>query len=400
MLGGLSGIFYNMVIGFIQPNLPALFLLLAFSTLFSTINFLGDLHENSRFSRKAICYLFLWVGVNYIFALIFLLLIMPKDVSLGSFSRNLFVYCLIATGLPELSANLRIQLGRQSEKALVDLRQYKKKVSDFISQQLTRASIQDRERQLRNLVAYYTGVGRLSKFRTKLKACMANCDLNPESRKILNEISDELETGSQGEKDAQDVLFDAFVKYPENVPYILEMFRDDIEDFEKSPVSRLMLHMHPLVTVQEAREMVKCRITSPGRFLLRTMCRFQRVKLAERLKDAVPDISEDRISEIRNITRSARKRRNSLRLRWSVVVLTVVFLSFVFFSSVGYRHQYTYNYSPAVVGDAVMQLDQNDLSSLAEGSRMLSFEKVPNTVGEKQQVTSADESEISKGGAK
>jgi hypothetical protein len=84
----------------IAPSLPGALLLLVLSVLFSTINFYAELRGRQRSLRPGLRYLVLWIFVNYVFALLFLVLILPDGMSLATISRTLVMYCLVATACP------------------------------------------------------------------------------------------------------------------------------------------------------------------------------------------------------------------------------------------------------------------------------------------------------------
>src|SRR5262245_6644631 len=138
----------------IVPALPGALFLLGLSLLFSTINFYTELRRRQRDLHQAFRYLLVWSFVNYVFALLFLTLIVPDEVSLASVNRTLLMYCLVATALPELSANIRLQLGRSDQRAL-DLYKYKMKVSDLIARRMDRASSRAQSADRAFLEAHY-----------------------------------------------------------------------------------------------------------------------------------------------------------------------------------------------------------------------------------------------------
>ena len=243
----------------VYPALPGVLLLFLFSTFFSAINFYGVLQEGHRSFGKTYRYLFCWVSFNYVFALIFLLLILPDDVSMTSISKPLFVYCLVATSLPELFANVRLQLGQSSR--VLDLYRYKQKLSDIIVKRMEIVSSEEQNHDLRLLQASYAD--RKQQFKTKLRTFILQLGniSDGERSDLLAKIND----GNSEENPVADVLEGS----PGLTSKILSFFREDVEQFRHSPTSRLMSKLIPTVSVHEANNLVSRGITNSRKFIWR-----------------------------------------------------------------------------------------------------------------------------------
>lgn len=175
---------YNFIDNILLPILPGLVVLLVFSTFFSTINFLSGLSEEQQPIRRAYWYLVVWITVNYLLSLMILLLIIPDNVNFGDIDRTFLIYCLLATALPEISSNIRFQMGKTSQS--IDLHKYKEKVSDLISQRLNRATNEERSRALESIVHIFSD--RLADFKQRLNLLSLESDLTPEENSSLMNI--------------------------------------------------------------------------------------------------------------------------------------------------------------------------------------------------------------------
>lgn len=317
-----------MVVNNIIPNWEGFLLLLFLSIIFSSINFFTELPDRNKFNKTVVYYLVLWAMVNYIFALILLILILPPDIELGRISKGLFIYCLVATALPELSANLRLQIG-QSSSGMLDLHKYKARVSQMITKRLERNAFEYQNRLLKNLLNFYTG--RMPEFLKTMKTCSINCDLTDNDKRALDSIIREIEESADGE----DLLMNVLSRNSGPLPIILEMFKKEIEYFENSTVSILMSRLHPLITVIEARKLVNNNIKSVKKFIVSTVFGFQRRRLSRIL-----NIPEDRIMEIRNVTLSEKRRAFNSRFKWAFAVLLIFGFASLFVNALVYTKEY------------------------------------------------------------
>jgi hypothetical protein len=280
----------------IAPSLPGALLLLGLSVLFSMINFYTELRRRQRGLRRAFRYLLLWVSVNYVFALLFLLLILPEGMGLASpMSRALLMYCLVATALPELSANIRLQLGRSDERTL-DLYKYKLRMSDLITERMDRASAQRQSRDRAFLEAHYESQPDefVHRFRVFLQE---------------GELSDAEQTYMHGRMDdpamkSAPAILAAVGGRPALMRKLLDYFADDVERFRESPKARLLTDIRLDPTRDEVHRLVEAGITTARGFLYRTMFEFQRQKLA-----GATHITSQRLRELRVSTHDAWRRR-------------------------------------------------------------------------------------------
>lgn len=302
----------------VAPSLAGALLLLGLSVLFSTINFYTELRRRQRGLRRAFRYLLLWVSVNYVFALLFLVLILPEGMSLASVSRTLLMYCLVATALPELSANIRLQLGRSEERTL-DLYKYKARMSDLIAQRMDRASAQRQSRDRAFLEAHYEG--QPEEFVHRFQVFLQEGDLTEAEQAHMR-----TRTEDPAMKSAHAILA-AVGGRPALMRKLLDYFADDVDRFRESPKARLLTELRLDPTRDEVHRLVEAGITTARGFLYRTMFEFQRQKLG-----GATHITPQRLRALRVSTHDAWRRRRGRRF-WigtaglvgvSVVVLLLV----------------------------------------------------------------------------
>jgi len=317
-----SGNFLTLLSNLVLPNIPGALLLLIMSTFFSSINFFSDNSaKKNRTFRGAGRYFALWVSVNYFFALLILLLILPENVSLESFSRTLFVYCLLATALPELSANIRLQFG-QSDKA-IDLYKYKSQVSGLISDRVATVATKERNDQLIVLANFY--YGRPDEFLDRLNTLIGLEDLSKTERESLELLSKQIEEHPV-EGDMQHV-FQLGKQHMVVVPRLLAFFESDIKSFRSSASSSLMKQLRPHLNIDEARGLVGSGVTSSFFFLINCWSPKYRERIAERT-----GITLKRIEEIFFNSRFVRRQQVFSRLRWATLILLLPVILALMFS--------------------------------------------------------------------
>ena len=316
------GVFEGLITNTIIPILPGLFVLLVFSAFFGTINFLSELPEKQKPIRRAYWYLLVWITVNYLFSLMVLFLIIPDNFELSNIDRTLLFYCLVATALPELSSNIRLQLGKSSQS--LDLHKYKVKVSDLITQRLNQATSEERSRALESVAHIYSN--RLTEFRDRLNLLSLEPDLTPEEKSSLTDLLDGLKNTDSLNKDASvsSVMRDHQVL----IPLLLMFFHDEIEQFQKSVVANLMHRLASDVRLDEANSLVKIGITSLARFMWMSKLRFLRARITS--KSGIP---EERVQQIYFSTRGrlSLNRRGQVRGGFVIVMLILAVTGIVFF---------------------------------------------------------------------
>ena len=318
LLGVLEGLIRNKII----PIFPGLFVLLIFSIFFGTINFLSELPEKQKPIRRAYWYLLVWISVNYFLSLTVLLLIIPENVNLSIIDRTLLIYCLVATALPELSSNIRLQMGQSSQS--LNLHKYKVMVSDLITQRLNEATNEERSRALESIAHIYSS--RLTKFRERLNLLSLEPDLTPEEKSSLTDLLASLKNPDSLSKGAS--VSSVMRNHEVLIPRFLLFFRDQIEQFQKSVVANLMNRLASNVQLEEANKLVKIGITSLARFMWMSKLRFLRARLASEA-----GIPEERVQQIYFSTRGklSLNRRGQVRGTLVVVMLILAVTSIVIF---------------------------------------------------------------------
>lgn len=318
----LLGVFDSLIRNTLVPILPGLFVLLLFSTFFGTINFLSELPKKQKPIRRAYWYLLVWITVNYLFSLMVLFLIIPENFELSNVDRTLLFYCLVATAIPELSSNIRLQMGKSSQS--LDLHKYKVKVSGLIAQRLNQATNEERSRALESIAHIYSD--RLTEFRERLNLLSLEPDLTAGEKKSLTDLLD-------GQKKRDSVNTDGSVSsmmrdYEGLIPRLLVFFHDEIEQFQKSVVANLMNLLASNVRLDEANKLVKIGITSRARFMWMSKLRFLRARIAN--KTGIP---EERVQQIYFSTRGklSLNRRSQVRGAFVIVMLILGVTSIVFF---------------------------------------------------------------------
>lgn len=300
----------------ILPALPGSLLLLFFSLLFSSINFYGILPQEQHSLKRSWKYLLWWVIVNYIFAMIFLLLILPSGVSLTNLNKTLLLYCLAATALPELSANIKLQFGTFENQSL-NLYKYKNKISDIIAKQLTKAYMNKRREDLTCLLYFYTD--RLDALKNKLTGFLRQINVSTMGDMNFSACIEDVSNTSA------DSLISCFTEKEEIMTSLIDHFQDDIDHFKESPVFNLMSALRPQLSVQDARRLVRQGIVSPQQFILHTWFNFQRRRIA-----TATGIDLDQLRLVHFSTRKVlrRKRLNRLKAVFvsSAIVLVIIFL--------------------------------------------------------------------------
>jgi hypothetical protein len=334
-------------------NSPGLLLLLTLSVLFGSINFFKDIsapriHPGRRIGQ----YLIVWLTANYLFALLFLFLILPDDVGLQTINKTLFVYCIIATALPEVATNIRLSIGKTDNG--LNLYQYKEQVSDIISDRMRFSHDNYRSHQLVCLSYYY--YDRLSDFLDKLSIFENQIALTPEEQGSLEALKINLTSNPVGGEVQHVLKLQQQHKILE--PKLLSFFDDDIRYFKNSPVSELMRKLGPMLKVDEARQLVSLGVTNTRWFLLRCHVPSFREKVAART-----GIDSNRIENIYHTNRFQGRKRVLRMCAWTMSLLVAIWLAASLFS---WLNQRLFNSERAeIYGDEPLiqvPLDQNDVS--------------------------------------
>ena len=313
LLENLNALLQNLIL----PNIPGALMLLILSSLFSSINFYTAVKSRRRPFRVMARYLSVWIFVNYCFALLVLLLILPSDLSLSTINKNLFVYCLVATAMPEVAANLRLQLGNSSN--ALDLYKYKSRVSDLITERLGHSVAEQRMKDLMALAFFY--YGRLDLFLEKLAIFRNQENLSNEEISDIEAFAEKLKERPVAGRQSRVIELER--EHNKIVPKLIHFFRDDIRTYSMSPVADLMDKLHPLLRIDEARKLMEAGVTTPGGFLRRNRFKSTRKRMA-----STTGISEGRLSRLYYSTRVTKRKQMKLRMRWlgaTAVVCAMVF---------------------------------------------------------------------------
>jgi hypothetical protein len=318
----LSNLFKNLLL----PNLPGGLLLLFLSSIFSSINFYSDVPVDRRSLRGAGRYLIAWISANYLFSLFILLLILPDSVSLTEITKPLFVYCLLATALPEVAANLKLQLGESSK--AIDLYKYKTRVSGLISDRVENSLTTLRNHQLMSLAYFY--FDHLDEFLDRLAVFKNSEELTDDEREsvelLATRLHDDPPKGS-----AQNII-KLESEFTTLAPKLLEYFADDVRSFELSPVASLMKRLYSHLEIEEANKLVQAGVTSETGFLLRCRLPYFRSRLVSSTK-----IPLERMQYIFYSCRFQRRQRWKNRFAWGISALAVMFVALTLYASIGWK---------------------------------------------------------------
>ena len=304
----------------VLPNVPGALLLLALSICFSTINFYTEVPVNKRSIKGSGRYLVLWICINYLFALFILLLMLPETVVLSSISKTLFVYCFLATAIPELAANLKLQFAGSQQ--TIDLYKYKSQVSGIISHRVASSVAQSRSLQLIALSHHY--YGRLDEFLDRLSILMNQEGVTDTEREKLNRLSDSLRAEPIRGEARRTMQLEG--QYADIADKLLQFFEQDILAFSKSPAAHLMKHLQPHLGIEEALRLVDAGVTSAPLFML--CCRWRRFRKYISVK---ADIHPIRVDAIYNYTRFVRRQRSFVRVRQLSVVVVIAVTAIALF---------------------------------------------------------------------
>ncbi len=326
----------------ILPNIPGAIMLLFMSSLFSSINFYSAVQSKRRPLRVMTRYLAAWIFFNYLFALIVLVLILPKDMSLSEINKTLFVYCLAATAMPEIAANLKLQLGNSTN--AIDLYKYKIKVSDLITERLGSCVAEQRCKELMALAYFYQG--RLDRFLDKLAILQNQEDLTREEIDEIGAFAEQLKNSPVDGKASR--VIELQNEHHKIVPKLIRFFRDDIRYFVSSPVAEMMARLHPLLGIDEARKLVEAGVTSPRGFLWRGRFKYFRKRLADST-----GIDESRLASLYYSTRETEKKRWLARIRWGAVAMAVLIIVLGGISFIQKRTLVGFTPDPTTLGQIV-----------------------------------------------
>jgi len=282
----------------ILPNLPGATLLLAICVLISTLTFFADLKRNNLPGRGSIRYLLLWIFGNYSFALVLLVLIIPEGTRLDQLDRTLLLYCLIASGLPEMSAYMKIQIGNSNKG--VNLYKIREMFTGYIARQVNLISENTEWHELQ--LFKYAFIGKASQLNEKLIAFTNLCEFTDAEK---HEILACLPSANNNDLDTAVgclMSLNSTIKRK-----LFSFFGDDIRRYQTSSSARLVKNLYPPISAMEAQSLVMNGIVSPLRFLMRTIGNRQRNKLS-----SITHIENDKLAllhnELRGVYRTKMRR--------------------------------------------------------------------------------------------
>ncbi len=307
----LKALLKNLII----PNIPGMGMLLVMSSFFSSINFYTAVQQRRHSFHVVTRYLAAWIFFNYLFALLILLLILPADLTLSEINKTLFVYCVVATAMPEIAANLKLQLGNST--SAIDLYKYKIKVSNLITERLGISEAEQRSKELMALAFFY--YKRLDQFLDKLLIFSNQENLSAKEIEDIDEFRKKLEEHPVDGRPGR--VMQLKREHFKMVPKLIEFFREDIQSFKASPVADLLDKLHPLLDIDEARRLVEAGVTNPRGFLWRYRFKRTRKRLLQNTC-----IDENRLCILFHSTRVTEKKRLLFRLRWLGTAVSVFFV--------------------------------------------------------------------------
>ncbi|MGD8571826.1 MAG: hypothetical protein PVH98_05155 [Gammaproteobacteria bacterium] len=298
------------------PNIPGAVLLLVMSILISMLTFYSDLKRSQIPGKGSIRYLALWIFGNYIFALLLLVLIMPEGKGLNELDRTLLLYCILAAGMPELSAYLKIQLGN-SERG-INLYKFREMFTNYISRRVDTLSERSEWQEIQLFKNAFTGMsGQLDE---KLITFANVCDFPDDQKTAI------LECLPSANNNDIDTAVDRLLSLGNDIQEkIFIYFKEDIRRYQSSSRARLIKTLYPPVNVQEADTLVMNGIISPFRFFMKTLGPSRREKLA-----TVTHIESNKLALIHNEMKGVlRSRVRRFMLGTLMVFLFLVLTSLI-----------------------------------------------------------------------
>lgn len=318
MIAGSTGILESSILESFQinllPNWPGATLLLIISILISTLTFYADLKRSDISSRGSSRFLMLWIFGNYTFALVLLILILPEGTGLNQVDRNLLLYCIIASGLPEASAYMKIQLGN-SDKG-VNLYKIREMFTSYIARRVT-ASDETNEWQDIELFKY-AFIDKPDLLEQKLIAFSNVCNFSDAEKSAI------IACLPGANNSDIDTAVDKLVTLDETVrSKLFSFFRDDIRRYQSSLGAKLVKNLYPPISAVEAQSLVMNGIISPLRFFMKTLGESRRVKLSDATR-----IETSRLALLHNELNGLYRQKFR-----RIMISLIAFLAFLVFSS-------------------------------------------------------------------
>lgn len=282
----------------VLPNLEGALLLLGVSALVSTLTFHSELKRSELSTKGSTRYLILWIFGNYIIALILLVLFLPEDKGFNLVDRQFFLYCILAAGMPELSAYLKVQLG--NTKQGINLYKYREMFTQFIAKRVDSLSVQSEWQDSYLLKSVFWG--RTQELCEKLTMFSNVSGLNDEEKiEVLNCLP------AEKDENPENCVEKLFKLAPEIQMKLLNYFRDDVRRYEQSARAKLEKKLYPPLSVGEAEQLVSCGVIGPMNFFIKTTGSRRRKKLAETTHIDLSKLSRIH-NEIKDLVRHRIKR--------------------------------------------------------------------------------------------
>jgi len=342
----LSAAITNIFNELIYPNLPGATLLLVICILISTLTFYADLKRNNLSGRGSNRYLLLWIFGNYSFALVLLVLILPEGTRLDQLDRTLLLYCLIASGLPEMSAYLKIQIGNSNKG--VNLYKVRELFTNYIARQINLISENSQWHELQ--LFKYAFIGKAGQLDEKLIAFTNLCDFADAEK---HEILACLPSANSNDLDAS--VGCLMRLNSETKSKLFSFFSEDLRRYQSSSSAKLVKSLYPPISAMEAQSLVVNGIVSPLRFLIKTIGRSQRNKLSN-----VTHIENDKLALLHN------ELRGVYRVKFKRFIMGIlVFIVFVAISSF-------------ILGKQMEITQKNQLENISQDDTVIPLSDLPN----------------------
>lgn len=298
----------------ILPSLPGATLLLVISVLISTLTFFADLKRSNLSGRGSSRYLALWIFGNYSFALVLLVLILPEGTRLDQLDRTLLLYCILASGLPEMSAYMKIQIGNSNKG--VNLYKIREMFTNYIARQINTISENSEWHELH--LFKYAFIGKLGLLDEKLIAFSNVCNFSDAEK---NEILACLPSANNNDLD---ISIGKLTSLRSDIKTkLFSFFHEDIRRYQSSTSAKLVRNLYPPISAMEAQSLVMNGVVSPLRFLFKTLGNSRRSKLS-----STTHIENEKLALLHN------ELRGVYRLKFKRFIMGIfVFIIFVILSS-------------------------------------------------------------------
>lgn len=183
----------------------------------------------------------------------------------------MLLYCIIASGLPEVSAYMKIQIGNSNKG--VNLYKIREMFTSYIAKRVNIISENSGWRTIQ--LFKYAFIGKLDLLDQKLIAFTNVCDFtDTEKEEILACLP------SANNNDIEKSV-DKLMSLNESITLkLFSFFGDDIRRYQTSSSAKLARNLYPPITATEAQSLMMNGVISPFRFFISTIGDSQRNKLS------------------------------------------------------------------------------------------------------------------------